>query len=44
VDSEHEIRLDVTEKEAGSNVWQFTTNLREFLPVVSEEEIHEDLW
>ena len=43
VDSEHEIRLDVTEKEAGSNVWQFTTNLREFLPVVSEEPVSTEM-
>ena len=39
VDSSHKITLAVTEKEAGSNVWEFTTNLREFLPVVSEEPV-----
>ena len=39
VDSEHEIRLDVTEKEAGSNLWQFSTNLSDYLPVVSEKPI-----
>ena len=39
VDSSHKITLAVTEKEAGSNVWEFTTNLREYLPVVSEEPV-----
>ena len=39
VDSSHKITLAVTEKEAGSNVWEFTTNLREFLPVISEEPV-----
>ncbi len=37
VDNEHTIRLDVRETEPGSNDWQLSTNLREFLPVVSEE-------
>ena len=39
VNSNHKITLAVTEKEAGSNVWEFTTNLREYLPVVSEEPV-----